>query len=321
MKRSIRFDMYLAAINDIARRDTTHRYDANETATFARQLEDIDAQLYRVQYPTLKGSLLVPVKADIDPGAEQYTYRIMDYAGTASVIANYADDLPRSDIQGREVKNNLFGIGAAYGYSLQDLRRSKFTGLGLEVERAMAAREVLARKHDAIIATGDSGMGVTGFLNNADVQLVTAAFGNWIGGTATADQVTQDLFKMERTIITDSKGVEMPDTLVLPPSLYAYASTVRIANTEVSALEYFLKKSSGIKSVDQWYPLETAGAGSVPRIVAYTRNPMKLQALMPLEFNQSAPEARNLAFVINCDGRAGGVIFRYPGSARYMDGC
>ena len=321
MKRSIRFYQYLSAVNDIVRRDTQHRYDANETATFARQLEDIDAQLYRVQYPLLKGMQLFPVKMDIDPGAEQYTYRIMNYAGQAQIISNYADDLPRADTQGREVKTNLFGFGASYGYSLQDLRRSKFTGLGLEVERAMAAREIIARKHDTLIASGDSSVSAYGALNNPDVALVTATTGNWVSTPATADQVTADLFKLERAIISESKGVEMPDTLVLPPSLFAYADTVRIANTEISALEYFLKKSLGIKNVDSWYPLETAGAGSTTRILAYTRNPVKVQSLMPLEFSQTAPEARNLAFVVNCEARSGGVIFRYPGSARYMDGC
>ena len=321
MKRSYRFDMYLGAVAEIVRRDTQHRWDANETAMFARQLEDIDAQLYRKLYPQLKGTLLFPVKMDIDPGAEQYTYRVMDYAGEASVIANYSDDLNRVDVQGFEVKSPLFGIGNAYGYSLQDLRASRMTGLGLDVERAMAAREVLARKHDTTIATGESTKNVFGALNNPYVSLVTPVTGAWVSGSATADQVVADLFKLERTIISESKGIEMPDTLLMPPSLYAYADTVRLSNTETSALEYFLKKSLGIKNVEQWYPLETAGASGVTRIVAYTRDPGKVSALMPLEFNQSAPEARNLSFIINCDGRSGGVIFRYPGSARYMDGC
>lgn len=320
MKRSHRFDQYLQAVALVGSHGSV-RLDATETAMFARQLEDIDAQLYRVQYPQLKGTLLFPVKMDIDPGAEQYTYRVMDYAGQAKIIANYSADAPRVDVQGFEVKAPLVGISDSYGYSVQDLRRSKLSGLGLETERAMAAREVLARKHDSMIATGDSDVGITGALNNAYVDLVSPTTGSWVSGAVSADLVCGDLFKLERAIITGSKGIEMPDTLVMPPSLYAYADTVRLSNTETSALEYFLKKSMGIKNVEQWYPLETAGASSATRMLAYTRNPTKVQALMPLEFNQSAPEARNLSFVITCDGRSGGVIFRYPGSARYMDGC
>lgn len=319
MSQSHRFDTYHRVVADLLRRDMERRYDANETAAFARQLEDIDATIYRKLYPELKGTLLVPVKSDISPGAEDYTYRVFDFVGQSKVITNYADDLSRVDVQGREVTNKLFGHGAAYGYSLQDLRRSALLSVSLDTERAMAAREVIARKNDTIIAFGESTVGVKGALNNADVTLVTPATGTW--STATAEQIADDLFKMERAIISDSKGVEMSDTVALPPSLFALASTKRLPNTETTALEFFLKKSLGVKNVEHWYPLETAGASSVARIWMYRRDPMKLQALLPLEFNQLAPEPKNLAFVINCDSRAGGTIYRYPGSARYMDGC
>lgn len=321
MNRTERLDMYAAAIGALVRSDPTFRMDAHETAIFARQLEDIDAQLYRKLYPTLRGSTLIPVKTDIDPGADQYTYRVMDYAGEATIISNYSDDAPRVDVAGFEVKAPIFGFHAAYGYSVQDLRAAKMSGLGLDTERAMAAREVLARKHDTIIATGEASKNVTGALNSATVSLVTPIVGAWVSGAVTADVVTADLFKLERAIITASLGVEMADTLILPPSLYAYADTVRLANTETSALEYFRKKSMGIKSVEQWYPLETAGTAGVTRIMAYTRDIQKVTGLMPLEFNSSAPQAVNLSFVITCEARSGGVIFRYPGSARYMDGC
>lgn len=157
-------------------------------------------------------------------------------------------------------------------------------------------------------------MGITGALNNAYVDLVSPTTGSWISGAVSADLVCADLFKLERAIITgSSKGIEMPDTLVMPPSLYAYADTCWPSNTETSALEHLLKKSMGIKNVEQWYPLETAGAALATRMLAYTRNPTKVQALMPLEFNQSAPEARNLSFVITCDGRSGGVDLPLPG--------
>lgn len=313
-----RFDAYVSIISSLLV-SAGERMDANETATFARQLEDIDARLFRVEYPTLKGTLLVPVKSDINVGAEEYTYRVMDYAGQSKVIGNYADDLPRVDVQGFEVTSKLFGHGDSYGYSIADLRRSRMTGLGLETERAMAARSVIARKNDSIIATGESSAGVTGLLNNAYVSLVTPATGTW--SSATAEQIADDLFKMERAIITDSKGIEMPDTVVLPPSLFALAATKRLPNTTTTALEFFLAKALGVKNVEQWYPLETAGASSVPRICMFTRSPDKLEALLPLEFNQLPPQARNLAFVINCEARCGGVAIRFPGSVRYMDGC
>lgn len=314
-----RFDGYCRAIETVLSA-SAERFDANETAMFARQLEDIDAELYRVEYPELKGETIVPVRGNINEGAEEYTYRALDKLGQSKVIASYADDLPRVDVQGKEITTKLFGHGASYGYSIQDLRRSRMTGMPLDEERALAAREVVAKKNDSIIAFGESSVGITGFWNSSLVSLVSPATGTW--SSASADQIVDDLFKMERAIIVDSNGAEMPDTVVLAPSLWALAATKRLSNTEVTALEFFLRKSIGVKSAEPWYAGELANAaGNGPRIAMGRRDPRKLAALLPLPFHQMAPQQKGLGFEINCDSRAGGTIFRYPKSWRYMDGC
>jgi len=318
MKRTPRYDMYLASVAAIARQGD-FRMDANETAMFARQLEDIDAELYLRLYPELRGTIIVPTRTNINEGAEEYTYRSLDRAGRSTVIANYGDDLPRVDVQGKEETAKLFGHGASYGYSIQDLRRSRMAGLPLESERAMAARDAIALTNDTICALGESSIGVTGFYNSADVSMVSPATGTW--SSATGDQIVADLMKVERAILVDSNAVELPDTVVLPPSLFAIANTVRLANTETTALDFFLRKSLGVKNVEHWYHGETAGASAVARIAMGKRDPRKLQFLLPLPFSQMAPQQKGLGFEVNCDSRVGGVIFRYPKSWRYMDGC
>jgi hypothetical protein len=295
------------------------RLDANETALFARQLEDIDSQLFRVEYPELKGSALVPVKSDINPGAEEYTYRSMNSAGRAALLSNYGDDLPRVDVQGAEESTKLKSYGDSYGYSIQDMRRAKMAGISLENERAMAAREVLARKLDTVIFFGDTTAGLTGFANNSGVSLVSPTTGTWL--TATGDQILADLLKLERAAFTDSKGIEAPTTIALATSSYAIAATKPIGtDVNKTVLEFFLKQSLFVKEVDHSWQLETANAGGTgPRAICYAKKPEKLQALVPVEFESFAPEPRNLAFVINCHMRAGGTIIRFPGSVRYMD--
>ena len=315
----IRFDVYFRAV-DAVLTQAAERRDANESAMFARQLEDIDAELYRVVYPELRGTQIVPVRTAINEGAEEYTYRVLDGVGVSRIIANYAEDLPRVDVQGKEVTTKLFGHGASYGYSIQDMRRARMSGLPLDAERAELAREVIARKNDEIIASGESSISITGFYNNSGVSLVTPTTGTWL--TATADQIVDDLLKLERAIIVDSNAVESPDTVVLSPSQFALANTKRLSNTETTALEFFLRKSQGVKNAEVWARGEAANAGgNGPRIAMGKKDPKVLQALLPLEFYQMAPEQRGLGFVINCDSRAGGVIFRRPKAWRYMDGC
>lgn len=315
-----RYDQYHAAVTSLGIA-TGQRFDANETAAFARQLEDIDSELYKVQYPELKGDKILPIRTAIDPGAEEYTYRVMDKAGLARVIANYAEDLPRVDVQGKEVTTKLFGLGASFGYSTQDLRRSRMLSVALDAERALAAREAIARKHDEILAHGDAAVGAKGFYNLAGVDLVSVGVtGTW--STATGDQIVADLLLMERDIVDDSNGVEIPDTVILSPGQYALASTKRLANTETTALEFFLKKSVGVKSADHWHRGSLADAGGTgPRIVMFKRDRTRIEGLQPLPFATMPPQQVGLGFVVACDGRAGGVITRYPKSMRYMDGC
>ena len=298
MRRN-RFDMYRRAVEAILQHDEERR-DANETAVFARQLEDIDTELHRVVYPELRGEQIVPVRTAIHEGAEEHTYRVLDGVGVSRVIASYTEDLPRVDVQGREVTTKLFGHGASYGWSIQDMRRSRMSGLPLDNERAMLARETIARKNDEIIAKGESSISVTGFYNNSGVSLVSPTTGTWL--TATADQIVDDLLKLERAIIVDSNAVESPDTVVLSPSQFALANTKRLSNTETTALEFFLRKSQGVKNAEVWARGEAANAGgNGPRVAMGRKDPKVLQALLPLPFYQMAPEQRGPGFVINCD--------------------
>lgn len=321
MKRSIRHDQYasvIAAIN--AQLPIEQRLDANETAILTRQLTDIDARAYDQQYPDLKGTILFPVKSDIDPGADSYLYETRDYAGQARRVANWASDFPGVDTQSGEVEQKLYSYGDSFSYTLQDARRSLMARRSIEDSRALAARSVLARKLDELIAVGDSDVGFTGALNNASVPTFSPVTGVWSNSGTDGAEIAQDLMAMLADIRVDSRGTEAADVIALPPSLEEIASRKLIPNTDITALDFFKKNRPGVM-VETWERLETAGSGSVPRVMAFTRREEKVCALVPVEFETFAPQQVGLAWKVLCHMRCGGVIFRYPGSARYMDGC
>lgn len=321
------------------------RLDANETAVFARQLEHIQAETYDVLYPELKAMQACPVIGGIDPGASFFTYRGFDYAGKAKRIANGTDDSPRVDVQGAEVQSPIGGYGDSYAYSIHDLRASALAnrslggiGMPLDQRRALAARDVLARTVDSIIAVGDpDDSRVPGFTNNSSVAQLypgngTAALalpnGNW--PAATGAQILQDLQFAEAYIITASKGIHVPDTLALPPSLMGIVAVKPASDLipDKSVLQVYLQNSRAIKSVSsviEWYALETAGTArvttSTTRMVMYQRSPQVLGSIVPLEFNQLPPEPRNYSFIINCEARCGGAVWFRPGAGVYIDGC
>ena len=64
-----------------------------------------------------------------------------------------------------------------------------------------------------------------------------------------------------------------------------------------------------------------AGAASVRRLMCGRMDRRTLEALVPVRFETFPPEIKGLVYKVEAHMRAGGVIFRYPGAWRYMDGC
>lgn len=298
--------------------------DAGETAFFARQLEQIRAKTYDVKYIELRARDFIPVDNSVDPGAEQVTYRQYDQVGVAKFISNYADDLPRVDIKGREFTAKVKGIGDAYGYSIQEMRAAKFSGVPMEQRKANAARRAIEYKLDVAGRSGDAETNLVGFLNQTNTTTYTVpngAAGSPLWVNKTPDEIVADMHGICNGIVSSTSGVEIPDTLLLPIDMYLLVSTKRMGDgSDVTILKYFLGTSPHVKNVDQWYPLATAGATSNRRMVAYRKDPDALQWLIPQEFEQFAPQQKNLEIVTPCHARTGGVVVYYPLSISYGDG-
>jgi len=307
--------MSLGLVND--------RWDDNYTAVLAKQLEYVKAQTYDIKYPALKGRQLVPVSNEVDPGAETIVYRQWDDFGMAQIIANYADDLPLADTLVEETVQRVQSIGSAYQYSVQDIRRSAMSGANLEQRRARAARRLIEQKIEDIAAVGDTSAGLTGLANNVNVTAITPITGNW--ATATSEQIVADLNKLVADIVTTNKESFIPDTIVLDLSLYTILATKRMSTTgdsNYTILKAFLEGNPYITSITAWNKLAKAdAAGTGSRIVCYKKDPEVLTLEMPQEFEQLAPQAKNLAFLVPCHARTGGVIVYYPVAMGYMDGC
>lgn len=299
--------------------DTDDRTDAGETAFFTRSLETILAKTYDVKYPELKARQFIPKNGEVDPGAETYTYRQFDMFGMAKIISNYADDLPMVDVLGKEFSAPCVSIGASYHYSIQDIRRSRMSGIDLDGMRGKAVRRAIETKIDLMAAFGDTNTGVKGFLNAASVPIVSFVTGNW-SLTTTAENILTDLNTLVNSIVNTTKELFAPDTVILDNVSYQVANSKRIDPTmEKSVLKSFLENNPYITSVQQWQRLNTASAGTGRRIVAYKRDPEVLELVIPQEFEQFPPQPKNLSFSIPVHARHGGVSIRYPLAIAYMD--
>ena len=297
------------------------RLDAGETATLARQLEFIYAKTYDIKYTTLKARRFIPIDTSVDPGADFYTYRQWDMFGMAKIIANYADDLPRVDVLAKEYPAPIKSLGAAYGYSIQDLRRAAMSGSQLDAKRASATRRANEQAVDNIAAFGNADAGLGGFTNNVNVPLVAPDNGPWSG--ATPLEIIADLNKLVNSIIVATLETFEPDTLLFDTASFNRVNTTPMSSTgdaDKTILRFFLDNNPYIKNVDQWTKLTDAGAAGVTRLICYKRDPEVVELVIPQDYEQFPPQARNLEFVIPTHSRIGGVSVRYPLAMAYMDG-
>lgn len=304
--------------------ETLDRRDSAESIWFARQLEYIRPGMFEVQYPQLKGKQLVPVNNAVSTGAEQYTVRVTDKVGEAVVTSNYSEDAPSVDVKGSESTQKLVGIRASYRYTIQEMRAGMLAGQPLDVRKAMAARDVIERRLDDIILKGYAAVGLNGLLTLTSTNSYTipnGAAGSKLWSKKTALEVLADLNGLVNKIVSDSLEVEEPDTLLLPLSAYTEVTTRPIGlDANKTIAEFFLKNTPYVKQLVSTHKSETAGSGSTRRMVAYNRDAMKLEALIPQEFEQFAPETRGMTISIECHARSGGVVPYFPQSIGLADG-
>jgi hypothetical protein len=308
--------------------ETAGRTDATGyNAFFSNQLEMIRAQLYAKKYPELKARRLVPVKNDIPLGVTTYTERGVDEVGEAEFLSDVADDSPEVEIvKDGEDSYYMRKIGLKYGWDLQEAWSAMHAGTNLQDKKANACRRGIERFIDKNLLIG----GVTGGRTLYGLFTLAGSFapltfaGDLVG--AFKDQSNEDLYRnlseFVLQIYTNSKEIEMPDTLVMPTTLKAILSMRPMgdANTK-SILQFFLESNDFIKNIETTHYLEASGGhggGSAARFVAYKRDAEVIEGLVN-EFMQLPPEYKSMRVSTQCLARVGGVAARRPKGISYWD--
>lgn len=297
--------------------------DDNESIFFSRELEHVKATTYDVRYPMLKQRQLIPVSFAGHPADEFVTYYQYDQVGMAKIIRDYANDFPSIELLGKKFSSEIQGLGAAYQYSIQEIRAAAKTGKPLETAKANAARRAIMQKERDLAFYGSAEFNVPGWFSNANIPDVALTSGDWLAGARTADQILVDLNKLANAPINNSKTTESPNTLILPVKYYTLiSSTPRSSTSDTTILEYFLKNNPFINSVDWLAELDSANSGgNLARSlgIVYDRNIEKFWLEIPQEFESFEPEKKGLAYKVPCHERCGGTIVPYPLSQAKTD--
>lgn len=298
--------------------------DAAEQVFFDEQLALVKSRTYDVQHKALKALTLLPVSTEQDPGAEHIIWRSFDAVGTAKIVSDYANDYPRVDIGGEEHTSPIKEIGASYGYSVKEIRRAQKAGISLDAKKAVACRRAIDEKQDAIAWKGYEKGKLPGFINHPGITEYVAAEGAG-GGKAwsgkTADEIVADFAGIISAAPESTNGIENPDTVIMPLSLYnKLQNTPYGSNRDKTILGFIRENYPQITRIEWVQELVGAGAGGTDRVMAYARDPLKVEVQIPQRFEQMPPQLTGKVYDIICSQSTGGTLVYYPQSVVFADG-
>ena len=285
----------------------------------ARELEQVLARTFEVQYADIKYSSVLPISTEIGPGADSFTYRIFDAQGSMKLIQDKASDLPRADVLRKEVTHQVRSLGASFAYSIQETRAAAMVpGMNLEQRRANAVRRAYEEKVQDVAYFGETAVSMDGFFNNANVDKTVP--NKWFDN-CTTDEMLEILNEAPTSIVQGSNMKESPNTMLVPYDVYRIISTTaRSTTSDTPVLEFFLRTNPFIRSIEPINELE-AGKSVLTkdRIICYDRSPEKLQLHIPRTLEFLPPVRNNLEFSVAAHARVGGVALYYPKSVLYVE--
>lgn len=301
------------------------RQDAGESLFLERQLEAVETRLYEKKLRELRYRQFIPITNVAGAGASTITYYLYTKVGMAKIIANPADDLPRSDVFAERQTMNVHNEGTSFGYSTRDLRQAVFAGVPLETFKADAARRGIHELENTLAWNGDSDHGIVGLLANPNIPTVQAPVKvsttrSW--ATSTPDEIISDIGTLLVSGIRQAtRGVHQPNVLLMPQAQYDIISLLpRSTASDITVLEWLTKpgNSFGLSRIDWLFELEGAGTGGSDMALCYELDDEVLQMHIPMEMQMLPPQARDMEFIIPVEAEVAGVVVRYPLACRTL---
>ncbi len=325
MPPSIRHDALSAQMQAVL------HLDASEANVFARELLKIRAGVFEVKFPELKAMGLIPKNTDCGPADEEFTYRTATEYGRTKLAAGYSGTSPRADVSMVEAApQRIRPMRVSYGYDIQEARVAAKTGNGLPQRKANAARKSIAQELNRILTFGaaatEYGVAMSGLAALSGTLTFTPGLSQSTGSkswlTKTPDEILADMNGVARGIVTNSSDVEHPNTLLLPLARYELIASMRLGDgSDQTVLKHFLGVNPHIKTVEAWHALDAAPAAEWTgmRMICYDKSPDVLESIVPIEFEQFAPQMHGTETVTECHARIGGVVCYRPKAISYGD--
>ncbi|WP_283149006.1 DUF2184 domain-containing protein [Silvimonas soli] len=237
----------------------------------------------------------------------------------ATAIAGMALDIGKT-------ANPLNLWGMELGWTLPELESAQKLGRPVDQQKFAGMQLKYQMDIDEQVYIGDTGLGVTGLVNNGSVATTNAINGNWNNGTTTPNQILQDVNTLLESVWASSAFAVCPEELRVPPIQYSYLVSTLISSAGNISILRFLQENSIANAVNgkplniqplKW--LTGRGASNKDRMVAYTNDTKRVRfPLVPLQ--RTPLEYRGIQQLTTYFGRLGVVEVVYGETLGYVDG-
>lgn len=298
----------------------------------------VNTQVYAMKFPDLDFSRLVYVDSSMPEYAPGIVTFISSSVGKADWFSGAAKDVKKADVTRDRVETRYHMAAVGYGWNIEEAGQAQLMGMNLGTAKAEAARRAYVEFMWNVTLTGDPNKGLAGLISQTGVTTATApadgtgAVTTWFDGsgtlTKTPTQILRDFNNVILGIFTGSLTIEMADTVLLPYSTEANLGATPMSATNSETVLSFIERNNvytrrtGLPlTIRGELGLDTAGAGSTKRMVAYAnrQDVVKLHLPMPHKFLPVAT-ADSIHFDVPGIFRTGGVEVIRPGAFRYLDG-
>jgi hypothetical protein len=296
------------------------------------QLENFDRTLNEPLY-TYTWSRDINVRPGLSMADDISSWTASSYAmasGTGSGsrknwVAKNGTVLPAPAVDIGKYQNPLNNWAAEPFWDVFQLAASQRLGTPIDMQLYAAMQMKWNMDTDEQVYVGDTGLSITGLVNNALVaNVANQTTTNW--AAATPQQILDSVNEQLNSTWTASGFAVMPNKYGVPPAILAkLASTLVSSAGNQSVLAFLLENNiartqfgTDLQIVAiKW--LATAGSAGATRTIAYSDDEKRVRfAMVPLQ--RTAIQFQGITQKVSYYGKLGGVEVVYPETISYRDG-
>lgn len=294
---------------------------------YISQLAQVEPRIYATKYPNINFQELIPVDSSIPEWVDSVDYISYDAVTMGKFVGANADDLPNVALKAKKDSVPVGYAGNSFEYSLDELRKSQHLNMPIDTTMAAAARRGAEEHMQRVAYFGDADRGMHGLFNHPNVTSDATSALDWTDASTTGKMILDEINGMIGDVWEQSKGVHVPNTMVLAANRWTYLATTMATEyaPDKTLLEILQSQNLYTRMTGQpmnivpRFQLEGAGASGKDRIMIYEKNPENLVMYIPMFWRPAAPQPRDLKIKVPAEYKTSGTEFRYPMSAAYFD--